>query len=419
MGNIMYPSSFAPRPLSSRLSYNDECGQIYQSQHLNGVQIAEKKFLTRAIKPLFKVHHGAVNGKIARYNAKKNFIAQNFGMVDADAIKNPSIVKKSECKKLSLKGQEDAQMQPCKPKQQNMVLNKSRTTCAQPQTSSTVWNLNAKAFYPQKKQESEDLGNADFEAVKMSDLKARPIRRNTSADLLDDSAAPKMCTEASADEDLDQTDSIEENAEELNEAQELARKQERLRQFHQYKNSLTDSGRLYCHQLKDIQETLQGRELIDASRKFGEATLNYAARPEEPSSSFSRASPVTAVEDPLKGHQITQEFRTKMTDWMIEVTTSFKCQPRTYFLAVTLLDKYLIAAHNNGRMLENKDIHVLGVTAMYLASKYEDVFPLHSKVVSEKIAHGAISPKQITEKEIEFLQLFEFQIDFVTHYDFW
>ena len=34
-----------------------------------------------------------------------------------------------------------------------------------------------------------------------------------------------------------------------------------------------------------------------------------------------------------------------------------------------------------------------GVTAMYLSSKYEDVMPLHSKVVSEKIAHNAISPK--------------------------
>ena len=45
---------------------------------------------------------------------------------------------------------------------------------------------------------------------------------------------------------------------------------------------------------------------------------------------------------------------------------------------------------------------------MYLASKYEDVFPLHSKIVSEKIAHGAISPLDIVGKEREFLALFEF-----------
>jgi 23S rRNA maturation-related 3'-5' exoribonuclease YhaM len=55
---------------------------------------------------------------------------------------------------------------------------------------------------------------------------------------------------------------------------------------------------------------------------------------------------------------------------------------------------------------------------MYLASKYEDIFPLHSKIVSEKIAHKAISPKDILKKESEFLRMFDFQIDFVTHFDF-
>lgn len=55
---------------------------------------------------------------------------------------------------------------------------------------------------------------------------------------------------------------------------------------------------------------------------------------------------------------------------------------------------------------------------MYMASKYEDIFPLHSKVVSEKIAHGSISPKEVVAKEREFLGLFDFNTDFVTHFDF-
>jgi len=55
---------------------------------------------------------------------------------------------------------------------------------------------------------------------------------------------------------------------------------------------------------------------------------------------------------------------------------------------------------------------------MYLASKYEDVFPLHSKIVSEKIAHNAITPADIVRKEREMLALFGFQMDFVTHFDF-
>jgi hypothetical protein len=55
---------------------------------------------------------------------------------------------------------------------------------------------------------------------------------------------------------------------------------------------------------------------------------------------------------------------------------------------------------------------------MYMASKYEDIFPLHSKVVSEKIAHGSISPKEIVKKEAQFLELFSHNTDFVTTFDF-
>ena len=47
------------------------------------------------------------------------------------------------------------------------------------------------------------------------------------------------------------------------------------------------------------------------------------------------------------------------------------------------------------KVLANKDVHSIGVTSMYLASKYEDIFPLHSKIVSEKIAHKVISAKDI------------------------
>lgn len=36
---------------------------------------------------------------------------------------------------------------------------------------------------------------------------------------------------------------------------------------------------------------------------------------------------------------------------------------------------------------------------MYLGSKYEDIYPLHSKIVYEKIAHKAISAKEILAKE--------------------
>ena len=105
-----------------------------------------------------------------------------------------------------------------------------------------------------------------------------------------------------------------------------------------------------------------------------------------------------------------------MVDWMVEVTTSFKCTIRTYFLAVAIFDEYLRKLQGT-KVLENSNVHSVGVGAMYLASKYEDIYPLHSKVVSEKISHGAFTQKEILAREEEFLCLFQFEMDFVTPYD--
>lgn len=108
-----------------------------------------------------------------------------------------------------------------------------------------------------------------------------------------------------------------------------------------------------------------------------------------------------------------------MTDWMIEVCTSFKCSKRTYFVATQIFDKYLTRISKiQGKVLQNKDIHSIGVTAMFLASKYEDILPLSSKIMSEKIAHKTIPAKNILKQEAEFLNLFDFEIDFITHHDF-
>lgn len=155
----------------------------------------------------------------------------------------------------------------------------------------------------------------------------------------------------------------------------------------------------------DVQLCLQEKEMIDNIRKYNPL--------------FHEEEIMGAAREPLIGHEVSKEYRTKMIDWMIEVCVSFKFSNRTYFLAVAILDRYFIASHQYGVVLQNKDIHSLGVTALYMASKYEDVFPLHSKIVAEKIAHFAISAEQIVKKEREILQMFSFQLDFVTHYDFY
>lgn len=104
-----------------------------------------------------------------------------------------------------------------------------------------------------------------------------------------------------------------------------------------------------------------------------------------------------------------------MLDWLVEVTSAFKCRERTYFLCAGLFDNFLSKFPEK---LENKDVHGIGITCLYLGSKYEDVFPLTSDVISDKVTHGAFSQSNIKTREMIMLQTLNFEIDLVTHFDF-
>ena len=73
-----------------------------------------------------------------------------------------------------------------------------------------------------------------------------------------------------------------------------------------------------------------------------------------------------------------------MIDWMVEVLTNFKCEDQTFFLSVALMDRYLKQVSHS---IQVADLHIIGVTSMFIASKFEDIHPLKMKIVYEKIGH--------------------------------
>lgn len=69
------------------------------------------------------------------------------------------------------------------------------------------------------------------------------------------------------------------------------------------------------------------------------------------------------------------------------------------------------------KVLQNSDVHLIGIVSMYVASKYEDIFPLNSYTAYEKISHKQIPQKELLRKEAEFLTLFDFDLEVATAYD--
>jgi len=62
-----------------------------------------------------------------------------------------------------------------------------------------------------------------------------------------------------------------------------------------------------------------------------------------------------------------------MVDWMIEVLTSYKTTTQTFFLAISIMDRFLAKCARSQSMNE---LHVIGVVSMFMACKYEEIYPI-------------------------------------------
>jgi len=62
-------------------------------------------------------------------------------------------------------------------------------------------------------------------------------------------------------------------------------------------------------------------------------------------------------------------MRQILIDWLVEVHLKFKLLPETLFLTVNLIDRYTYI-----KQVKRNDYQLLGVTAMLIACKYEEIY---------------------------------------------
>lgn len=125
----------------------------------------------------------------------------------------------------------------------------------------------------------------------------------------------------------------------------------------------------------------------------------------------------SAAEGPskfLKNHSISPYTRAKMIDWMVEVLSAFKSSDQTFFVAVGIMDSFM--KHNQKRLVSN-EMHLLGVTSVFIASKIEETPPIKIKVASDKISHKRLSPESIEKMEEVILETLNFSLSDSTLYD--
>ena len=116
----------------------------------------------------------------------------------------------------------------------------------------------------------------------------------------------------------------------------------------------------------------------------------------------------------LRRHHISSNSRTKMVSWMMEIFASYASEPLTFFLAVEIMDNYL---QKTNKIFNENDIHLIGMVCMYMASKMEDIIPLHMVHIKTKIGHDKFSQQEIIMLERDILKVLDWDILLITTYD--
>jgi G2/mitotic-specific cyclin 1/2 len=107
-------------------------------------------------------------------------------------------------------------------------------------------------------------------------------------------------------------------------------------------------------------------------------------------------------------HQDELEWKTRgiLVDWLIEVHTRFHLLPETLFLAINIIDRFL-----SEKVVELDRLQLVGITAMFIASKYEEVLSPHVENF-KRIADDGFSEAEILSAERFVLSTLNYDLSY-------
>ena len=109
---------------------------------------------------------------------------------------------------------------------------------------------------------------------------------------------------------------------------------------------------------------------------------------------------------------INEKMRAILIDWLVEVHLKFKLMPETMYLTVNIIDRFL-----EKKQVIRQKLQLVGVTAMLLASKYEEIYAPEVRDFVY-ITDKAYTKEQILQMEATMLNTLEFRITVPTAYVF-
>lgn len=95
----------------------------------------------------------------------------------------------------------------------------------------------------------------------------------------------------------------------------------------------------------------------------------------------------------------------RLLNWLMAVSDFLYLQRQTYYLSIDILDRYLAASLD----IPKEKLELVGVTCLFIATKYEEEYPPHLLDFSILTANSCLAP-EIIDKEAEILATLRWHI---------
>uniref|UniRef100_A0A673KTT5 G2/mitotic-specific cyclin-B1 n=1 Tax=Sinocyclocheilus rhinocerous TaxID=307959 RepID=A0A673KTT5_9TELE len=104
----------------------------------------------------------------------------------------------------------------------------------------------------------------------------------------------------------------------------------------------------------------------------------------------------------LEGTEVTGNMRAILIDWLVQVQIKFRLLQETMYMTVAVIDRFL-----QDHPVPKKQLQLVGVTAMFIASKYEEMYPPEIADFAF-VTDRAYTTGQIREMEMKILRVLDF-----------
>jgi len=100
--------------------------------------------------------------------------------------------------------------------------------------------------------------------------------------------------------------------------------------------------------------------------------------------------------------EIKDTSRAFLVEWIIDVHRKFRLMPETLHVTINIIDRYLSIAE-----IKKSQLHLLGVTALLIATKYEEIYPPELKDLLS-VSENKFTKAEVLKMESKILSTLSF-----------